>query len=115
MNFVDYTAISGADVQGSRSLGFRIVSRLSRIRYQLGAGLIVGVFFPILVRHYFERFPDTVAHYQTPAFGTLVALLIGFMIFRKVSALPGASSFANIIPAFMSSYGLVLACFFFLR
>lgn len=115
MNFVDYTAIAGADRQGHRAIGAGFVSQLSRIRYQLGAGIVLGVLVPILVRFSIERFPDDIAHYQSAVFGTLMALLIGFMIFRKVSTLPTASSFVNIIPVFMTSYGIVLTCFFFLR
>lgn len=115
MNFVDYTRVAGADVEGRKPIGLRLIASLTRIRYQLGAGLLLGVFLPVLIRNNFERFPDTINSYDNSFFGTLVALLIGFMIFRKVSALPGASSFANIIPAFVTSYGIVVACFFILR
>lgn len=115
MNFVDYTRIVGGAHRREGEIGYRIVYQLSRIRYQLGAGLIVGVISPALIRHYIQDFIGNIATYQSTVFGTLIALLIGFMIFRKVSTLPGASSLANIIPAFMTSYGLVMACFFFLR
>ena len=115
MNFVDYTAIASTTVPARSSFASSVVSQLSRIRYQLGAGVIVGVVVPVIVRVHVERYPDDISHFQSPIFGTLMALLIGFMIFRKVSSLPGASSFVNTIPAFMTSYGIVLTCFFFLR
>ncbi|MCH2458377.1 MAG: sugar transferase, partial [Henriciella sp.] len=46
---------------------------------------------------------------------TLCAVLIGYMVFRKVTALPGSNAFTSITPAFLSSYGIIIAIFFVLR
>lgn len=87
----------------------------ARIRFQLGGALLVGVLAPIVARNYFERFPDQLLHYQNSVLGTVAAVLIGYMMFRKVSALPGAGTFVNILPAFLTSYSIVMVTFFALR
>ena len=92
-----------------------IARRLGRIRYQLGGGFLVGVLIPALLRGNLERFPDQITSYDNTLYGTLAALLLGYLFFRKVTALPGASAMTNILPAFLTSYLVVFAVFFALR
>lgn len=115
MNFVDFARSAGDQIDQSASLWERAALRLGRIRYQLTAALLCGVVLPLFLRTRFENWPDAAIQYDTSVFGTCVAVLIGFAIFRKISALPGTGSFVNIIPAFLTSYSIVMITFFALR
>lgn len=88
---------------------------MSRIRFQLLGGVLFGVIAPVILRGQFERLPDQIANYDNSLFGTFAALLLGFLIFRKVTTLPGSNAFSNILPAFLTSYGAIIAIFFILR
>lgn len=93
----------------------RLADALFRIRYQLIGAIVLGVVAPVILRGQFERLPDQIASYDNSLFGTLSAVLIGYMVFRKVTALPGSNAFTSITPAFLSSYGIIIAIFFVLR
>ena len=93
----------------------RVADALFRIRFQLLGAIIFGVILPVILRGQFERLPDQIANYDNSLFGTLCAVLIGYMIFRKVTVLPGSNAFMSILPAFLSSYGIIVAVFFILR
>lgn len=112
-----YTRASDAVSFSSRfiPLGAKIGHMCSRIRFQLGGAILIGVIAPIIARNYFEMFPDQLLNYQNSVLGTLASVLIGYMMYRKVSALPGAGTFMNILPAFLSSYTMVAAVFFAIR
>jgi exopolysaccharide biosynthesis polyprenyl glycosylphosphotransferase len=73
------------------------------------------VILPAIVRTRFENYPDVVVHYDNSMWGTLFALLLGFLVFRKVTAYPGVQSTAYILPAFIASYMLTVTIFFMLR
>lgn len=115
MNFVDYSRLIGEDRGAPSAVAERVAIRIGRIRYQLAIGLLFGVVVPLLLRTRIEQWPDAAVHYDNSVLGTVVAVLIGFTIFRKVSVLPGAGSFVNIVPAFVSSYSIVMISFFALR
>ena len=93
----------------------RVYAALGRMRFQLLGGFILAVLCPALVRSGFEAYPDFASHYDTSLLGTLFALLLGFLVFRKVTAYPGVQSTAYIVPAFLGAYGFVVAIFFMLR
>ena len=115
MNTISSTTNAIDLVQSEVSFKEKVGNMLSRIRFQLGGAILAGVIAPIIARNYFERFPDLLLNYQNSVIGTVVAVLLGYMMFRKVSALPGAGTFVNILPAFLTSYGIVAATFFALR
>lgn len=92
----------------------QILVRLIRMRYQLIGGFFVGVFLPFVFRGP-EAFGVNFQYYQTSAVGCFVALLMGFVILRKTTSLPGSAALINILPAFILSYGFVLMIFFGLR
>jgi lipopolysaccharide/colanic/teichoic acid biosynthesis glycosyltransferase len=93
----------------------RIYAGLGRMRFQLIGGVISAVILPAIVRTRFENYPDVVVHYDNSMWGTLFALLLGFLVFRKVTAYPGVQSTAYILPAFIASYMLTVTIFFMLR
>ena len=115
MNFVDISTSSLLAAKSQQSLMSKIAYSVTRIRYQLGGGLLLAVVLPAILRGNLETFPDQIANYDNSLIGTFAALLLGFIFFRKVTALPGSSAFANILPAFLTSYLLVFAVFFILR
>ena len=115
MNFIDVSTADRLAERAGSTFAAGVAHRLSRIRYQLGGGLIVAVVIPAILRGSLERFPDQIANYDNTLYGTIAALLLGYLFFRKVTALPGASATANILPAFLTSYMAIFAVFFALR
>jgi len=110
-----------ADRGRSKELGVsrdgltQVYAGLGRMRYQLLGGLVCAVILPAIVRARFEAYPDFIAEYDNSMLGTMFALLLGFLVFRKVTAYPGVQSTAYILPAFLASYMLVVLIFFMLR
>lgn len=101
--------------EAPKSLGQNIADAMSRIRFQMLGGLIFAVALPAFVRGNFERFGDHLSSYEHSLIGTICALLLGYLIFRKMTILPGARAITNVIPAFMTSYAAVVAFFFLMR
>lgn len=87
----------------------------NRIRVQLGGGILLAVILPYYLRVVVEAGRAETLGLTNSLFGTFVALLVGYYAFRKVSNYPGVRSAYQIFPAFATSYGVVLAVFFFLR
>jgi lipopolysaccharide/colanic/teichoic acid biosynthesis glycosyltransferase len=113
-----YTTTIAADSfekNEKRSVFAAIGRALTRIRFQLLGGIFFAVAAPALIRGNYERFVDDVASYENSLVGTLCALIFGFMIFRKVTALPGPGAILRVVPAFLLAYGTVAIIFFVLR
>lgn len=100
---------------GSKNWAQSLADSLSRIRFQLFGGLAFAVAVPAIARTNLERFSDALLSYEHSLIGTTCALLLGYLIFRKMTVLPGARAIVNVIPAFMSSYAVVVAFFFLMR
>ncbi|MEO1323965.1 MAG: sugar transferase [Pseudomonadota bacterium] len=92
-----------------------VADYVSRIRFQLLGGVLVSVLVPAFVRARFERISDLSINYEHTLIGTLSALLLGYLIFRKMTVLPGAKAIVNVVPAFLTSYAVVVAVFFLMR
>lgn len=114
MNILDLSQEYHSKVE-RRAFLSRVTRFMVRIRFQLGGALLIGVFLPLLLRVKLENFPDHIANYDNSFVGTAAALFLGYMTFRKMSALPGSHTFANILPAFLTSYLFIFAVFFALR
>ena len=104
-----------ASEAGATTLQARIARAMTRIRYQLLGGILFGVLAPAVLRDNFERIADRVSNYDNSLIGTLCALLLGFLVFRKISALPGTGALLKVVPSFLFSYSAVAIYFFFLR
>lgn len=88
----------------------------NRVRLQLGGGLALAVGFPALVRGMIlTNHPKDLIGFETTIVGTLLAVVLGYYVFRRLTRFPGIRLFYHIIPAFGGSFGLVLAGFFFGR
>lgn len=101
--------------EAPKGFGQSIADAMSRIRFQMLGGLIFAVALPAFVRGNFERFGDQLSSYEHSLIGTICALLLGYLVFRKMTILPGARAITNVIPAFMTSYAAVVAFFFLMR
>ena len=87
----------------------------SRVRVQLGVGLLLAVLLPWAVRvNYAVRELD-VAALQNSLAGTLIAVTLGYYGFRRLSRYPGVRASYHILPSFAASFGIVLSVFFFAR
>jgi lipopolysaccharide/colanic/teichoic acid biosynthesis glycosyltransferase len=87
----------------------------SRTRVQLGAGLLLAVLLPWAVRVQFEQNELGLAALQNSLAGTLVALILGYYGFRRLSRYPGVRASYHILPSFAAGFGIVLTVFFFAR
>lgn len=85
------------------------------MRVQLGAGVVLAVLKPWLVRVQLADNDGDLVGLQASVLGTLVALVAGYFSFRRLSRYPGVRASYHILPSFAASYGIVLALFFFAR
>lgn len=93
----------------------RMGTLLNSARLQLFGALASGLLGAHLVRVYYELTPDELLNYDNSLIGSTLAVLIGYLIYRKVTSLPGTAALMNIIPAFTISYLTIAALFFALR
>ncbi|MEO1660381.1 MAG: exopolysaccharide biosynthesis polyprenyl glycosylphosphotransferase [Pseudomonadota bacterium] len=115
MDYVHSVSVSDHEAALPKSRGQAFADALSRIRFQLFGGLFFAVVLPALIRGNFERFGDQLSSYEHSLIGTVCALLFGYLIFRKMTVLPGARAITNVVPAFLTSYAVVVAFFFLMR
>jgi len=92
------------------------VRPLSRVRYQLIAGLIVAVVLPSAVYHSGDlalamRLPSSL----NTAIGGAIAYAFSLYLLRRVATFPGMGLLGYVMPAVTAGYGLVLTVFFLAR
>jgi lipopolysaccharide/colanic/teichoic acid biosynthesis glycosyltransferase len=87
----------------------------ARARVQLGVSLLLAVLVPWAARVQIERTELELAALQNSLAGSLIAVVLGFYSFRRLSRYPGVRSSYHILPSFAASFGIVLAIFFFAR
>lgn len=114
MEFIQTVSISARD-EAHKNWKQQIADAMSRNRFQLIGGILFAVALPFVARLNLERIPDSAASYEHSLIGTICALLFGYLIFRKMTVLPGAHAITNVFPAFLSSYAAVMAFFFLMR
>ena len=64
-----------------------LADALSRIRYQLFGGILFAIIAPAVVRSQYERYGDALLSYEHSLIGTVCAVLLGYMVFRKMTVL----------------------------
>lgn len=111
VNILDLTAAQRL----VRSPHQRIAGILASVRFQLTAALLIGIPLPAIVRQNFENYRDDVINYDTTTLGTAAAVIFGYVIYRKVTSLPGTNALINQVPGFVVSFLAVAAFFFALR
>lgn len=93
----------------------RFVRELTRYRYQALGGLFFGVLLPAFIRSFLEPNGVLARSYDNSLIGSLCAVSFGFLIYRKMTAIPGANAITKVIPAFMTSYATVAMFFLICR
>ena len=87
----------------------------NRTRFQLGVGLVVAVLLPWAVRVNLAIEELEYQGLQNSLGGTTIALVLGYLGFKRLAHYPGVRASYHIFPSYAASYGLVLAIFFFTR
>jgi len=114
MEYIQSVSVSDR-TQSPKNWAWVIADAMSRIRFQLTGGLLLAVAAPAIARGKYERFGDALSSYEHSIIGTTAALLLGYLIFRKMTVLPGARAVTNVIPSFLTSYAFIVALFFIMR
>jgi len=111
---------AAANVDTERDTPFSLRTQLSRMinreRFQLLIVLIIGLVLPALIIFGFPTdFGVWWSLFSPTIFSTGIAIILGFLILRKMSFLPGFSATSNVIPAFVLSFGFISSIYFGLR
>lgn len=86
-------------------------SLVTRLRFQIGGGLIFSVLLPYLIyAMVLQNQTLAVTHYY-PLIGGSVGLILGTWFQRGLTNFPGVEESANIVTCFALSFGLVAAAF----
>ncbi|MCP4383340.1 MAG: polyprenyl glycosylphosphotransferase [Hyphomicrobiales bacterium] len=88
---------------------------MTRNRYQLIGAVIFAVALPAVLRNGLGNHFLNIGSKESTITGTFLAILLGAYLLRRMTLYPGTRSVAYILPAFMISYAIVIAVFFFLR
>jgi len=113
--------ISTATIIGTKhgksvTYGIKLSRILCRTRYQLLIGVVTGIIIPNFILY---GLPSNLGvwwnTYSPNIISSFIAILLGFLIFRKMSFLPGFSAISNVFPAFAISYGFIASIYFGLR
>lgn len=106
-------------VDSPRSRQFLLQHRLGQlfnsVRVQLVGALLTGVLAASLLRRFALTPEEPVTGVDPTTTGTSLAVLLGLLIHRKVTSLPGTAALLNTVPAFTVSYLTVATLFFSLR
>jgi lipopolysaccharide/colanic/teichoic acid biosynthesis glycosyltransferase len=116
MNSPPRSSLLTASVPLGRRAGWHSLGFLARIRYQLVGAVILAVILPAAI-HGEVKLTQwwLVRSAETTLIGTFVAVLLGALVLRQMVTFPGVHRFAPILPAFLLSFGIVLAVILFLR
>lgn len=87
----------------------------NRVRLQLGGGLALSVAAPFILRYFLEPDAAATSSLINSLFGTLVAVLLGYYSFRRISNYPGVRFARQVTYSFAITFGLALVVFFLLR
>ncbi|PKP70570.1 MAG: hypothetical protein CVT83_03570, partial [Alphaproteobacteria bacterium HGW-Alphaproteobacteria-5] len=88
---------------------------LFKNRMQLAGGLLFSVLLPVALRFNLTEVPLTQSSLTNTIAGTTVALIVGFLFFRRLSDYPGTGGISYAIPVFTLTYSAILIFFFFTR
>jgi len=115
MNIAAETLANDETQQNRIRLYRRAGAILSSARLQLAGAFFVGVIGSYAVREIYENAEDPLLSYSNTNIGTVLAVLLGLLFYRKVTSLPGTAALMNTVPAFTMSYLAVAALFFAFR
>lgn len=88
-------------------------STFLRARYQISIGILITIALPVYVRDLLTGVSiDQATQYNT-AIGGIIALILGYLGYRRLHIFPGIASGGYIITAFSITFG-ILACVLFM-
>ena len=97
---------------GWRSLLLRF---LPRNRFQLGGALLVGVLLPHLIRWPADPLTILFGSQANTLIATFTAIVISYMLIRRLSGYPGTQSLSLIAPILSLTYMAIIGAIFFFR
>ena len=101
--------------QADRSLFQRCLKELTRYRYQLCGAIISAGIAPAVIKYFIFGATSAGSPFDNALLGSLIGVFLGFLIYRKVTAIPGAQAITNVIPAFAAAYATVAVFFLLFR
>lgn len=118
MRHTDKLTLPPADVSVD-SRADRLKQELSDIfargRYQIGAGIALAIFVPMLIRALWTGASIDNAHQMNTAIGSIAALVLGYVSFRRIHVLPGITSGGYIATSFTIWFGVLATALFLMR
>ena len=94
----------------------KVPSLFARIRVQLGFGLFFACIMPMLMRIDIGISQTvTLASQYNTLIATACAVILGYVIVRRLTRYPGITSISYILPAFAISYGVALSVIILFR
>ena len=110
------TDMSSPDTDLSSTYRVRRPSIFSRIRVQLGIGLLIACVLPWLLRVDLAIANRvTLASQINSLIATCAALIVGYFIVRRLTRYPGIRSMSYVLPVFAISYGIALSLILLFR
>ena len=73
---------------------------LIRRRYQLAGGLLFAVVLPFVLRPLLTSTPMLAFNSQATAVGSIIAVIGGYALYKKLDVFPGVNAGRSILPAF---------------
>lgn len=88
---------------------------LFRSRYQIPIGIFVAIIFPALFQGLFTDIWSNFGVQRNTVIGGTIALIVGYISYRRIHVFPGIVSGGYIITAFTLSFGFLVAVLIMLR
>lgn len=88
---------------------------LSRIRWKLILGTLLGVVVPMLLSMLVLRTPLRDVNQLNTAIGAALALLVGFLCFRRLHVFPGITAGGYVVASITASFCLLVVALLLLR
>lgn len=88
---------------------------LIRARYQLTLGIVIAILIPAITSHFVMGLPLRRATESNTAVGGIIALLLGYLSYRKLQVFPGITAGGYIITSLTLSFGILATSFVLFR
>jgi lipopolysaccharide/colanic/teichoic acid biosynthesis glycosyltransferase len=85
----------------------RVISALSRMRYQLAGAFALGVILPALLRNLWAGEALFTGLFSQATTLCAAAVLINFLLYRKISRYPGVDAMTSILPSSLFSFSVI--------
>ncbi|WP_314374149.1 MULTISPECIES: sugar transferase [Sphingomonas] len=82
--------------------------RWSKIRYQLGGGILLAIVTPTIIRYFFMADQEGLYQLLFTMICSFLAMLLGVWISRSINTYPGVESTSYVVPAISTAYAILL-------